>query len=70
MSEEGFDTRGDRRLDDVGSVPPAATAAKMKSMKPMTSVRTVRQQQEAVNALGFMPKLDVDGEWGPKTQAV
>ena len=36
---------------------------------PMTSVRSIRQQQEAVNALGYTPKLDVDGEWGPKTEA-
>jgi hypothetical protein len=43
----------------------AATA----TVKPMTSIRTIRQQQEAVNALGYAPKLDVDGEWGPKTEA-
>jgi peptidoglycan hydrolase-like protein with peptidoglycan-binding domain len=35
----------------------------------MTTVRGIRQQQEAVNALGYEPKLDVDGEWGPKTEA-
>jgi CHAP domain/Putative peptidoglycan binding domain len=39
------------------------------SVKPMTTIRSVRQQQEAANALGFTPKLDVDGEWGPKTVA-
>jgi hypothetical protein len=37
------------------------------TVKPMTSVRSIRQQQEAVNALGHTPKLDVDNEWGPKT---
>ena len=35
----------------------------------MTTVRAIRAQQEAVNELGFTPKLDVDGEWGPKTEA-
>ena len=35
---------------------------------PMTSVRSVKRQQEAVNELGYTPKLDVDGEWGPKTE--
>ena len=35
----------------------------------MTSIRTIRQQQDAVNALGRAPKLDVDGEWGPSTEA-
>lgn len=44
----------------------AATSA---LAQPMTSIRSVRQQQEAVNSLGFTPKLDVDGEWGPKTEA-
>ena len=36
---------------------------------PMTAVRSIRKQQEAVNALGHAPKLDVDGEWGPRTEA-
>jgi hypothetical protein len=36
-------------------------------VKPMTTVRSIKQQQKAVNRLGFTPKLDVDGEWGPKT---
>lgn len=36
---------------------------------PMTSIRSIREQQQAVNALGYAPKLDVDGEWGPKTLA-
>ena len=35
----------------------------------MTTVRSIQKQQEAVNALGHAPKLDVDGEWGPKTEA-
>jgi peptidoglycan hydrolase-like protein with peptidoglycan-binding domain len=39
------------------------------SVTPMTSIRNIRQQQQAVNALGYTPKLDVDGEWGPKTEA-
>jgi CHAP domain/Putative peptidoglycan binding domain len=43
---------------------PAGTKA-----KPMTSIRSIKQQQEAVNALGHTPKLGVDGEWGPKTEA-
>jgi uncharacterized protein (TIGR02594 family) len=45
----------------------AATAPK--KVKPMTTPRAIRAQQEAVNSLGFKPKLDVDGEWGPKTEA-
>lgn len=36
---------------------------------PLTSIRDVRQQQEAVNGLAYAPKLDIDGEWGPKTEA-
>lgn len=39
------------------------------TVKPVTSIRTIRQQQEAVNGLGYAPPLDVDGEWGPKTEA-
>ncbi|GAA1456988.1 hypothetical protein GCM10009603_05070 [Nocardiopsis exhalans] len=34
----------------------------------MTSVRSVRSQQTAVNSLGHNPKLDVDGLWGPLTE--
>src|SRR4051812_34811087 len=34
------------------------------AVKPLTNVRSIRKQQEAVNALGFAPPLDVDGEWG------
>lgn len=57
-----------------GSAAAAAAAGTFASVggaaaKPMTSVRSIRQQQEAVNALGYTPKLDVDGEWGPKTEA-
>ncbi|HZG35514.1 MAG TPA: peptidoglycan-binding domain-containing protein [Gaiellaceae bacterium] len=37
--------------------------------KPLTSVRSVKQQQLAVNSLGYAPPLDVDGDWGPKTAA-
>ncbi|EDY47753.1 peptidoglycan recognition protein I-beta [Streptomyces clavuligerus] len=33
----------------------------------MTSVRSVAAQQRAVNDLGHMPKLVVDGVWGPLT---
>jgi hypothetical protein len=39
------------------------------TVKPMTTIRSIRQQQEAVNSLGYAPPLDVDGEWGPKTEA-
>jgi hypothetical protein len=48
-----------------GAAPGKATA----EAKPITSIRSIRQQQEAVNALGHKPPLDVDGEWGPNTQA-
>jgi CHAP domain len=37
-------------------------------VKPLTNVRSIRQQQQAVNGLGRTPPLDVDGEWGPKTE--
>lgn len=53
----------------VGAVVAAVNAAPTSSGAPMTNVRSIRQQQEAVNALGYTPKLDVDGEWGPKTAA-
>jgi hypothetical protein len=36
---------------------------------PLTSIRSIRRQQEAVNGLGYAPALDVDGDWGPKTEA-
>jgi hypothetical protein len=39
------------------------------AVKPMTSVRSIRQQQEAVNSLGYTPRLNVDNTWGPKTEA-
>jgi peptidoglycan hydrolase-like protein with peptidoglycan-binding domain len=35
----------------------------------MTSVRSVAAQQRAVNELGHSPALEVDGIWGPKTDA-
>lgn len=35
----------------------------------MTSVRSIRSQQQIVNAAGYSPKLDVDGIFGPKTDA-
>ncbi|MFJ9865570.1 peptidoglycan-binding protein [Streptomyces sp. NPDC101165] len=35
----------------------------------MTQVRSVAAQQQAVNGLGYSPALDVDGLWGPKTDA-
>jgi hypothetical protein len=38
-------------------------------VRPTTTIRSIRQQQEAVNGLGYAPPLDVDGEWGPKTEA-
>ena len=39
------------------------------TVKPITTVRSIEHQQEAVNGLGHTPPLDVDGEWGPKTEA-
>jgi hypothetical protein len=57
-------------LYSSGAVPPgAAPVVPGKKVKPMTTVRSIKAQQEAVNALGFTPKLDCDGEWGPKTEA-
>lgn len=52
-----------------GAAAGTAKAAAAKLVKPMTTLRSIRQQQEAVNSLGFTPKLDVDGEWGPKSEA-
>lgn len=34
---------------------------------PITSIRTVRQQQVAANRTSLRPKLELDGEWGPLT---
>jgi hypothetical protein len=39
------------------------------SVTPITSIRSVREQQKAVNGLGYTPKLVVDNEWGPKSEA-
>ena len=44
-------------------------AAAGAGIKPMTTIRSIRQQQEAVNRLGYTPPLGVDNEWGPKTEA-
>lgn len=35
----------------------------------LTTVRSVSSQQSAVNALGYTPPLDVDGVFGPRTEA-
>ena len=51
---------------------PARTTASVGTaagVKPITTVRPIKQQQQAVNGLGYAPPLDVDGEWGPKTAA-
>jgi hypothetical protein len=53
---------------DTGASP-GTDAVPAGTVKPMTTVRTVKQQQQAVNRLGYTPALDVDGEWGPKTTA-
>jgi hypothetical protein len=64
------------RIFGYGSPPYASGAAEPgkgggdapgAAVKPMTNVRNIRQQQEAVNSLGRTPPLDVDGEWGPET---
>jgi hypothetical protein len=52
-----------------GAAKAATTPAAPKLVTPMTSVRPIKAQQKAVNALGYTPALEVDGEWGPKTQA-
>jgi hypothetical protein len=39
------------------------------TVKPITTVRSIKQQQIAVNKLGYTPPLDTDGEWGPKSEA-
>ena len=48
---------------------PSGNGGGSATVTPVTSMRTVKQQQEAVNALGYTPKLAVDNEWGPKTAA-
>jgi hypothetical protein len=48
--------------------PPGFQGTRRKKGPPLTSIRGVAQQQEAVNGLGYAPKLDVDGDWGPKTE--
>ncbi|MEU2292459.1 peptidoglycan recognition protein family protein [Streptomyces bacillaris] len=37
--------------------------------KGMSAVRSIASQQKAVNDLGHAPKLDVDGVFGPRTEA-
>lgn len=52
------------KLGVGGSSTPASSVS-----RGMTSVRSVRGQQEAVNQLGYSPRLVVDGIWGPLTDA-
>ena len=53
----------------VGGPARPAPPTRRKSGPPLTSIHSVRKQQQAVNGLGYSPKLEVDGEWGPKTEA-
>ncbi|MEV4679981.1 peptidoglycan recognition protein family protein [Streptomyces kurssanovii] len=39
------------------------------SSNGLTSIRSVASQQRAVNGLGYSPALDVDGIFGPRTEA-
>ena len=50
-----------------GAVRPGKAGGGGTQVKPMTTIRSIKQQQQAVNRLGYTPKLDEDGEWGPKT---
>lgn len=51
-----------------GTVTPVSPGASSGSSSGgMTTVRSIKAQQEAVNAAGYTPKLVVDGLWGPKT---
>lgn len=36
---------------------------------PLTMIRIIREQQRAVNKLGYKPKLPLNDTWGPKTEA-
>jgi cell wall-associated NlpC family hydrolase len=36
---------------------------------PVTSIRGVKRQQQAVNGLDYTPALVVDDQWGPRTEA-
>jgi hypothetical protein len=56
-------------IDAVPPSDPGKGAAGPKAVKPMTNVRSIKQQQIGVNSLGYTPPLDTDGEWGPKTEA-
>jgi hypothetical protein len=51
-----------------GAATPGGGGGTASAVEPMTTVRSIRQQQEAVNSLGRTPPLDVDGEWGPETE--
>jgi hypothetical protein len=51
-----------------GAVPKGGGGRALSAVKPIKKVRPIRKQQEAVNSLGRTPPLDVDGEWGPKTE--
>jgi uncharacterized protein (TIGR02594 family) len=48
---------------------PRGAAATAASVDACTDVRSIKDQQKAVNRLGRKPPLDVDGEWGPRTEA-
>ncbi|MFD7450432.1 peptidoglycan-binding protein [Kitasatospora sp. NPDC059827] len=59
-----------RPIDWAGSgYTPPPTDSSGASGGGMTQVRSVSAQQQAVNGLGYSPALDVDGAWGPKTDA-
>lgn len=53
----------------VPKVPAPVTGGGGSSTGGMTSVRSTKAQQQAVNEAGYSPKLVVDGLWGPKTDA-
>jgi len=58
-----------RPLYGAGTQPDAGGGGDAATVEPMTSVRSIQHQQEAVNGLGYKPPLHTDGEWGPKTAA-
>lgn len=62
-------SRGSSKIHGYGRPEYKSGDSGVPSVTPITSIRSVRQQQEAVNGLGYTPKLVVDNEWGPRTEA-
>jgi peptidoglycan hydrolase-like protein with peptidoglycan-binding domain len=53
----------------TGGAPVPSTGGGSVSNGGMTSVRSIESQQKIVNAAGYTPRLVVDGDFGPLTEA-